>query len=382
MGPLHGHRVLALGGIGPVPFCGMLLADLGADVVRIERVEAAADPEPVTRSLLQRGCRSIAVDLSRPQGVAAALHLTGLVDIVLEGFRPGVTERLGLGPDECMQHNTRLVYGRMTGWGQTGPLADTPGHDINYIALAGVLAHIGEPDQPPLPPLNLVGDFGGGGMLLAVGVLAALVERVTSGRGQVVDAAMVDGAALLMTMMFGMRANGTWTLERGANLLDGGAPFYRTYETADGRYVAVGAIEPEFYARLLEILGLSDVPPQSRLDRAAWPALRDRMAAVFRTRTCDEWCALFDGQETCFSPVLTMHEAVSHPHMAERRTFVTVDGVAQPSPAPRFDRTPAEPPRRPPAPGEHSRAVLADWGVEAATADSWLRSGVVVHRQQ
>jgi alpha-methylacyl-CoA racemase len=382
MGPLRGHRVLELGGIGPAPFCGMLLADFGADVVRIDRVEASSDASRVTRNPLLRGRRSIAIDLAREQGVAAALRLAGVADVVLEGFRPGVAERLGIGPDACAEHNPRLVYGRMTGWGQTGPLAQSPGHDINYVALAGVLAHIGTPDEPPVPPLNLIGDFGGGGMLLAVGVVAALVERATSGRGQVVDAAMVDGSALLMTMIFGMRSAATWVPERGANLLDGGAPFYRTYETADGRYVAVGAIEPEFYARLLEVLGLTDVPPETRLNRATWSTVSDRIAAVFRTRTRDEWCALFSDQETCFSPVLTMDETAAHPHMAERQTFVTVDGVLQPSPAPRFDRTPANSPRRPPEPGEHTREVLTDWGVDVPTVESWLRSGAVVDRRR
>jgi len=368
MGPLDGLKVIEVASVGPGPFAAMLLADLGAEVLRVDRVEAAAgggwaDP---TYDFLARGRRSVAADLKHPDGVETVLRLAERADALLEGFRPGVMERLGLGPDACLARNPRLVYGRMTGWGQDGPLAPAAGHDIDYIALAGALHPIGRRGAPPTPPLNLVGDFGGGGMLLALGVLAALLERARSGRGQVVDAAMVDGASLLMTIFHATEQVGFTTPERGTNLLDGGAHFYDVYETADGEYVAVGAIEPRFYAELLARLGLDARAFEPQMDRARWPAWKERLAAVFRSRTRAEWCALLEGSEACFAPVLTLAEAREHPHARARGAFVEVAGKPQPAPAPRFSRTPARIRRPPPRPGEHTDAALADWGFSGA----------------
>jgi alpha-methylacyl-CoA racemase len=366
-GPLSGIRVIEVAGIGPGPFAAMVLADLGADVLRLDRAQVVrgGDPAEPPFDVLNRGRRSVGVDLKHPDGVAAVLRLVEAADVLLEGFRPGVMERLGLGPDACLARNPRLVYGRMTGWGQAGPLAHAAGHDINYIALAGALAHIGRKGERPLPPLNLVGDFGGGGMLLALGVAAALVERASSGRGQVVDAAMVDGAALLMAMMYGFYGAGLWSDARGENLLDTGAHFYDAFETADGRHVAIGSIEPQFYAELLRLTGLSGEALPRQMDRAQWPALRERLAAIFRTKTRDEWCAIMEGSDVCFAPVLTMGEAPAHPHNAARGTFVEVAGRTQPGPAPRFSRTPGAIRRPPPHPGQHTDEALADWGFGA-----------------
>jgi alpha-methylacyl-CoA racemase len=364
-GPLEGVRVLELGGIGPVPFAGMVLADMGAEVVRVHRPEVVDEGLDPSRSpVLDRGRRSLGLDLKHPDGVACALRLIARADVVLEGFRPGVTERLGLGPEPCLDRNPRLVYGRMTGWGQDGPLAGAPGHDINFISVAGVLGHIGRRDQAPTPPLNLVADFGGGGMLLALGVVSALFEAQRSGSGQVVDAAMVDGAALLMAMIWGHRALGRWVPERGANIYDSGAPDYEVYATSDGGYVAVGAREPKFFEALLDELGLAgdDLPRQD--DRAGWPVVRDRIASVIRTRTRDEWAADLEGAGVCVSPVLSMDEVRSHPHNRARGTFVDHGGLVQPAPAPRFSRTPSqigEPMREP---GRDTEAVLTDWGFE------------------
>ncbi len=373
MGPLAGIRVLELAGIGPGPFCAMVLADLGADVLRVERPGGGA---PVDELLL-RGRPAVAIDLTHPDGVAAVLDLADRADALLEGFRPGVTERLGVGPDAALARNPRLVYGRVTGWGRDGPLAHAAGHDIDYIALAGCLALLGRAGQPPAPPLNLVGDYAGGGLLLALGVVAALLEARRSGRGQVVDAAMVDGTALLMTLFHGLAAAGLWRRQREANLLDGGAPFYATYETADGRYVAVGALEPAFYAELLAGLGLADDPAlAAQMDRARWPAARRRLAAAFRTRTRDEWCALFDGRDACVAPVLSLDEAAAHPHNRARGTFVEVAGVVQPAPAPRFSRTPCaapSPPRRPSDPAE----PLAAWGLPASASARLRAAGAL-----
>jgi alpha-methylacyl-CoA racemase len=363
-GPLSNIRVIEVAGIGPGPFAAMILADLGADVLRIDRAQSVrgGDPAEPPFDVLNRGRRSVGVDLKHPDGVAALLRLVEKADVLLEGFRPGVMERLGLGPDVCLARNPRLVYGRMTGWGQEGPLAHAAGHDINYIALAGALAHIGRKGERPVPPLNLVGDFGGGGMLLALGVAAALVERAGSGRGQVVDAAMVDGAALLMAMMYGFYGAGLWSDARGENLLDTGAHFYDTFETADGRHVAIGSIEPQFYAELLRLTGLAGEELPRQMDRAQWPPLRERLASVFRTRTRDEWCAIMEGSDVCFAPVLTMGEAPAHPHNVARRTFVEVAGRTQPAPAPRFGRTPGAIRRPPPHAGQHTDEALADWG--------------------
>jgi alpha-methylacyl-CoA racemase len=364
-GPLSGIRILEVAGIGPGPFAAMVLADLGADVLRLDRAANATggDPAEPPFDLLNRGRRSVGVDLKHPEGVATVLRLVEQADGLLEGFRPGVMERLGLGPDVCLERNPRLVYGRMTGWGQSGPLAQAAGHDINYIALAGALAHIGREGEKPVPPLNLVGDFGGGGMLLALGMLAALVERGSSDRGQVVDAAMVDGAALLMTMMYGFRQLNVWNDERGTNLLDTGAHFYDTFETADGGYVSIGSIEPQFYAELLRLTGLEGEDLPRQMDRSQWPAFKEKLAGIFRSKTRDEWCRIMEGTDVCFAPVLTMGEAIQHPHNVERNTFVEVAGRAQPGPAPRFSRTPGQIRRPSPHAGQHTDEALADWGL-------------------
>lgn len=360
MGPLDGVRVLELAGLGAAPFGCMVLADLGADVLRIDRPGGGGS----SPDLLGRGRRSLEVDLKDPDGVTLVLELAERADVLVEGFRPGVAERLGVGPDVCLDRNARLVYARLTGWGQDGPLAPTAGHDIDYIAVAGALDPIGRAGGPPVPPLNLVGDFGGGGLLLCVGVLAALHERERSGRGQVVDAAMVDGAALLTTMFHVLRARGLWRDERGSNLLDTGAPYYDVYETSDGRYVAVGALEPEFYARLLATVGIDPADLPSRDDPAAWPEIRQALADVFRQRTRDEWSELFAGVDACVAPVLSLGEAPSHPHNQERGTFVDVGGVLQPAPAPRFSRTPAAAPRPASSLNGEGAEILAEWGMQ------------------
>jgi alpha-methylacyl-CoA racemase len=366
-GPLAGIRVIELAGIGPGPFAGMMLADMGADVLRVDRTGAVREgATPPVGDVLGRGRRSVAVDLKADEGREAVLRLVASADALIEGFRPGVTERLGLGPDDCWARNPKLVYGRMTGWGQEGPYARTAGHDINYIALSGALSLFGRAGEKPLPPVNMIGDFGGGGMLLAFGLVAALLEASRSGRGQVVDAAMVDGAALLSSMMWGFRADGHWG-ERGTNLLDTGAWYYEVYETSDGGFVSFGSLEPQFYAEMLRITGLADDvdgrgPVPSPADKATWPAMKERMAAVIRTRTRDEWCALLEGTDACFAPVLTLDEVASYPHLAERNTFIEVAGVTQPAPAPRFSRTPAMVSGPPTHPGQHTDEALADWG--------------------
>jgi alpha-methylacyl-CoA racemase len=363
-GPLAGLRVLEIASLAPAPFACTLLADLGAEVLRVDRVSDVRPTVATSADPLGRGRRSIAVDLKHPDGGALVRRLAGRADVMVESFRPGVAERLGIGPEDCHAVNPRLVYGRMTGWGQSGPLADRAGHDINYIAVSGALGLIGPADRPPEPPVNLVGDFGGGGMLLAVGILAALWERERSGQGQVVDAAMVDGAALLTTALHGLRAVGSWPGERGTNLLDGGAPFYATYETADGKHVAVGPLEERFYARLLDGLGLADDPElPAQYDRARWPELRQRLATAFKQRTRDEWAARFEGTDACVSPVLSPWEAAAHPHNAARGVFTETGGVCQPAPAPRLDRTPAAVQGPPPVPGQHTRTALSEWGI-------------------
>jgi alpha-methylacyl-CoA racemase len=379
-GPLDGYRVVEVAGIGPGPFAAMMLADMGADVIRVDRKSAvtSGDAAAPPLDLLRRGRRSVGVDLKRPDGAEVVLRLAEQADALIEGFRPGVAERLGIGPQKCRGRNPRLVYGRMTGWGQDGPYADVAGHDINYISLAGVLGAIGRGDEAPVPPLNLVGDFGGGGMLLAFGVACGLLEAARSGQGQVVDAAMIDGAALLMTMFHGMAASGFWRPERGTNLLDSGAPFYDVYETADGRYVSVGSIEPQFYAELLRLSGLEaaeDLPGQ--MDRSQWPSMKKRLAEVFRGKTRDEWCALMEGTDVCFAPVLSMEEAPTHPHIAARHTFTEVAGVRQAAPAPRFSRTPGEISRPPAHPGQHTEEALRDWGISVGEIDRLRASGVI-----
>ncbi|CAN5152401.1 CaiB/BaiF CoA-transferase family protein [soil metagenome] len=367
MGPLAGIKIIEIAGIGPGPYGAMLLADLGAEVVRIDRAANVRGGDPTTPpgDLLARGRTSVGVDLKHPEGVATVLDLVAGADAIVEGFRPCFMERLGLGPEVCQERNPKLVYARMTGWGQEGPLAPTAGHDINYIALAGALEPMGRAGQQPTPPINLIGDFGGGGMLLALGVCAALLEARTSGRGQVIDAAMVDGAASLMTMVWSFRAMGMWQDERGTNMLDTGAHFYDTYETADGSYVSIGSIEPQFYAELLRLTGLEGEDLPSQHDRSQWPGLKERLAGIFRQKTRDEWCAILEGTDVCFAPVLTMAEAPSHPHMAERGTFTEVAGVTQPAPAPRFSRTPGVIERPPPHAGQHTDEVSAAWGFAA-----------------
>ncbi|HEX5881222.1 MAG TPA: CaiB/BaiF CoA-transferase family protein [Actinomycetota bacterium] len=376
MGPLEGVRVVELAGIGPGPFCAMLLADLGAEVLAVDRPAAGGPGWP---ALFARGRRRVAVDLKHPEGPGVVLDLVAGADALVEGFRPGVAERLGIGPEACLHRNPRLVYGRVTGWGQDGPLARSAGHDIDYIAVAGALHPVGPAGGPPVPPLNLLGDFGGGGMLLALGVVAALLEAGRSGRGQVVDAAMVDGAALLTTQLHELLAAGLWSDQRGANLLDGAAPFYAVYETADGRHLAVGALEPQFWAELLDRLGLAadDLPAQ--LDRDGWPDLRERLAATFRTRTRDEWCALLEGTDACVAPVLSLLEAPAHPPNQARATFVDVGGVPQPAPAPRFSRTPCPIPT-PPASGGDDAEVLAAWGLPPERVERLRAAGAIPRR--
>jgi alpha-methylacyl-CoA racemase len=364
VGPLSGIKVLEFQGIGPGPFCAMMLSDMGADVVRIDRAQnVRPDASGPFMDFLSRGRRSVGVDLKHPEGIETCLRMIEKADALLEGFRPGVMERLGLGPDVCLERNPRLVYGRMTGWGQEGPMAQAAGHDINYIALAGVLAHLGRKGEAPYPPLNLVGDFGGGGLMLAFGMVCALVERATSGRGQVVDAAMVDGATALMSIIHGAQMSGWWNEERGTNLLDTGAHFYEVYETKDGKYVSLGSIEPQFYAELIQRLGLEgeDLPRQN--DRSQWDAMKERFRGIFKQKTRDEWCELLEGTDVCFAPVLTMSEARRHPHNVERKVFVEAYGVEQPAPAPRFSRSRGEIQGLPPRPGEHSDEVLLDYGI-------------------
>ncbi|HEU5150960.1 MAG TPA: CaiB/BaiF CoA-transferase family protein [Iamia sp.] len=381
MGPLHGTRIVEFAGIGPAPFGCMALADLGAEVIRIDRAGGRwGDPDTPPADLLNRGRRSIALDLKSPEGVATALDIVATADVVVEGLRPGVMERLGLGPDECLARNPKVIYARMTGWGQEGPYAPTAGHDINYIALAGALAHMGRAGEKPTFPINLVGDFGGGGMLLALGVCAALVETARSGEGQVIDVAMVDGAALLMTMIHSFQAMGIWTDDRGTNMLDSGAHFYDTFECADGGYVSIGSIEPQFYAELLRLTGLEEVhggelPWQH--DKTAWPDLKEELAGIFKTKTRDEWCEIMEGTDVCFAPVLTMSEAPQHPHNVARGTFTEVAGIVQPGPAPRFSRTPGSIERPPPHAGQHSDELLAEIGYDEARIAALKESGAV-----
>jgi alpha-methylacyl-CoA racemase len=368
-GPLAGVRVVELGGIGPGPFCGMLLADLGADVVRVDR--AADAGRPSEHPVLHRGRRSVALDLKDAVAVDAVLRLVDGADALVEGFRPGVAERLGLGPDSCLGRNPRLVYGRMTGWGQDGPLAQLPGHDINYLALAGVLGALGEPDREPRPPLNLVGDMGGGGLLLALGVVSAVLSARATGRGQVVDAAMTDGAAIQLSLVHGLLARGMWVDRRGGNLFDGSAPFYRTYRCADGGFVAVGAIEPQFYAALLDGLGLAADPLcANQFDASAWPAMGTRLSEVFATRTRDEWAEHFAGTQACVTPVLSFGEAALHPHHRARGTFSDANGLLEAAPAPRFSQTPSGTVARAPLVGAHTREVLLEAGLDFATVDA------------
>lgn len=379
-GPLAGVAVIELAGIGPGPFAGMVLADLGADVLRIERCAAvgASSPDAAAHDLLQRGKRSVGVDLKDPEGVELVLDLVERADVLIEGYRPGVMERLGLGPATCLERNERLVFGRMTGWGQKGPLAARAGHDIDYVAVAGVLGLIGRAGDLPVPPLNLVGDFGGGGLLLALGVVCALLVSRASGRGQVVDAAMIDGAALLSTMVHGELGAGRWREERGTNLVDSGAPFYEVYECADGELIAVGALEDGFYRELMDVMGLPVDDVEDRFDQSQWPKMKQRFAAVFKSRTRNEWLGRAEGRDCCMAPVLSLHEVAQYPHHVHRRTFVEVAGVTQPAPAPRFSGSPASAPGSPCRPGENGRQALADWGIDPRRVRQLIAAGRVV----
>ncbi len=379
MGPLAGFKIVELAGIGPGPMAAMMLGDMGADVIRIDRTRSAAmdflsDPRFAVHS---RSRRSVAVDLQKREGVEVVLRLARHADGLIEPFRPGVAERLGVGPDPCLAANPKLVYGRITGWGQEGPLAKAAGHDVNYIALTGLLHALGRKGDKPVPPLNLVGDFGGGGMLLAFGMVCGLLEAQRSGTGQVVDAAMVDGAALLFGSLFGLHNAGYWKDERGVNLLDTGAPFYEVYETKDGKYVSVGSLEPQFYALLLEKTGLAGEPLPSQMDRDTWPAMKERFTAIFRTKTRDEWCALMEGTDVCFAPVLSIAEAPHHAHAKARHAYVDVLGAPQPAPAPRFSRTREAVDRPAPKRGEHTEEVLGEAGFTPAEIKDLRAAGAI-----
>jgi alpha-methylacyl-CoA racemase len=376
-GPLAGYKIIEIAGIGPGPFAAMMLSDMGAEVVRVERVQAVRDSASSNWDVMQRGRKNVAIDLKHADGVEALLQLVDRADALIEGFRPGVMERLGVGPDVCQARNKKLVFGRMTGWGQEGPYANSAGHDINYIALAGALAHFGRAGEAPVPPLNMVGDFGGGGMLLAYGVVCALLEAQRSGSGQVVDASMVDGSAILMSMFWGFKNIGLHDENaRGTNMLDTGAHFYDVYKCSDGKFVSIGSIEPQFYAQLLQLTGLTgDVEFVNQQDRTMWPKLKQRLTDVFATKSQAQWCQIMEGTDVCFAPVLTMSEAAKHPHNVARHTFIEVDGVVQPAPAPRFSRTNATVSHGPVAAGENTREVLQSWGVE--NVDNLITRGVV-----
>ncbi len=379
MGPLTGYKIVEMAGIGPGPMCAMLLADLGATVLRVDRQQPSGLglPSHTRFSIMNRSRHAIAVDLKRPEGIALVLRLVGEADALIEGFRPGVMERLGLGPEVCLQRNPKLVYGRMTGWGQDGPLAQAAGHDLNYIALAGVLHSIGRAGQPPTPPLNLVGDFGGGALYLAFGIACGLLEAQRSGKGQVVDAAMVDGAASLMTIFFALHAAGSFTMTRGENVLDSGAFFYDVYECADGKYVSLASIEDKFLEEFLRRMEIDPKEMPAKMDRRRWPEAKAKLAARFKAKSRDEWCRVLEGTDACFAPVLSLAEAPSHPHNLARGTFVEVDGIVQPAPAPRFSRTPAGRPTPPEDPGERGIASLAQWGIESGEIAALKRSGAL-----
>ena len=375
MGPLKGLKIIEMAGIGPGPFCGMVLADLGAEIIRVDRASAIGTGSKKEPS--NRGKKSIAVDLKAKEGVEVVLKLVETADAIFEGFRPGVMERLGIGPEVCLARNDRIVFGRMTGWGQEGPLANAAGHDINYISLSGALAAIGRPGSPPVPPLNLIGDFGGGGMLLALGLVAALLESKESKKGQVVDAAMTDGSALLMTMIYSMQSSGMWKTTMGSNLLDGGSHFYDTYECKDGKFISIGSIEPQFYALLCQIAELDEKVFSKQMSRDLWPEQKEEIKKVFLKKTRDEWCDLMEGTDVCFAPVLDMSEAPQHPHNKERKTFIDLEGVTQPAPAPRFSRTEPEVVSSPSIVGEHTNEVLSSIGLSEEDISTLKTSGAV-----
>ena len=378
MGPLSGKRIIEIAGIGPGPFCAMLLSDLGAEVIRVDRASTVADelPDFPSLDLLNRGRRSIGINLKDPEGVATVLKLIESSDALIEGFRPGVAERLGIGPEDCLTRNPKLIYGRMTGWGQYGSYSSMAGHDINYIALSGVLGMIGRKDEKPVPPVNLIGAFGGGGMILALGVCAALVEVASSGKGQVIDAAMTDGSALLATMVHSFKAMGIWG-DRGTNLLDTGAPFYDVFECSDGKFISIGSIEPQFYSELLRITGLDQQENPKQMDRQSWDEMKSKIASAIKSKSREEWENLMEGTDVCFAPVLTIDEAYDHPHNLERNTFIEVAGVKQPAPAPRFSRTPASITSPPPHPGEHTEEILLDSGFTISEISSLREQNVI-----
>jgi alpha-methylacyl-CoA racemase len=379
-GPLSGYRIIEIAGIGPGPFAAMMLADMGAEVIRVERAQSVKGAAPATAhwDTLLRGRKNIAIDLKNPQGVEALLQLVEKADAIIEGFRPGVMERLGIGPTECVKRNPKIVFGRMTGWGQDGPYAPLAGHDINYIALAGALAHFARKDEAPVPPLNMVGDFGGGGMFLAFGVVCALLEAQKSGKGQVIDAAMIDGSATLMSMFWAMKSIGMFNENApGTNLLDTGAHFYDVFQCQDGKYISIGSIEPQFYALLLEKTGLTNDPAFAKqMDPLQWPTLKAKLQDVIKQKTQAQWCAIMEGTDVCFAPVLTMTEATQHPHHIARNTFIDIAGVTQPAPAPRFSRTSPETPTPPAHAGQHSTQILNEWGI--SNINELLASGAVV----
>ncbi len=379
MGPLKGFKIIEMVGIGPGPFCATMLSDMGAEVLSVDRTQPSGLGIQTAKkfAVLSRGRRSVSIDLKTPKGIETVLRLIEQADALLDPWRPGVAERLGIGPDVCLKRNPRLVYGRMTGWGQDGPLAQGAGHDINYIALSGALHSIGESGGKPIPPLNLVGDFGGGGVYLVIGVLCGLLEAKNSGKGQVVDVSMVEGAASLMTSIYGQYAAGLMTDERGMNIVDGGSHFYNTYETADGKYVAIGALEAKFYRLLLEYLGIADEDMPGQSDREKWPEMKIRLAEIFKTKTRDEWCEIMEGSDVCFGPVLTLAEAPKHPHNIARNSFIEIDGVVQPAPAPKFSRTKPEVQGPPAKPGEHTEVALADWGFDATEIDTLKDEGII-----
>jgi alpha-methylacyl-CoA racemase len=379
-GPLSGYRIIEIAGIGPGPFAAMMLADMGAEVIRVERAQSVKGAAPATAhwDTLLRGRKNIAIDLKNPQGVEALLQLVEKADAIIEGFRPGVMERLGIGPTECAKRNPKIVFGRMTGWGQDGPYAPLAGHDINYIALAGALAHFSRAGEAPVPPLNMVGDFGGGGMFLAFGVVCALLETQKSGKGQVIDAAMIDGSATLMSMFWAMKSIGMFNENApGTNLLDTGAHFYDVFQCQDDKYISIGSIEPQFYALLLEKTGLTNDPAFAKqMDPSQWPMLKTKLQDVIKQKTQAQWCAIMEGTDVCFAPVLTMTQATQHPHHIARNTFINIAGVTQPAPAPRFSRTSPETPTPPAHAGQHSAQILNEWGI--SNINELLASGAVV----
>jgi alpha-methylacyl-CoA racemase len=381
MGPLSGYRIVEFAGLGPAPFAGMMLSDMGAEVLRVERANAPVMQDPKL-NIMNRGRKSVAIDLKNPEGVDIAQELIKKADCLIEGYRPGVMERLGLGPDICLEVNPKLVYGRMTGWGQDGPLANAAGHDINYIALTGALHAFGHKNDKPVPPLNLVGDFGGGAMFLSFGIVCALLEASKSGQGQIVDAAMVDGIASLTSMFHGLIANGLWQDKPASNSLDSAAHFYDTYECADGKFVAIGAIEPKFYELLVEKIGLANDPQMhNQHDPSEWPELSNKFAAVFRTKSRAEWCKILEGTDACFAPVLSFGEAIEHPHMKSRGNFITQGNLTQPAPAPRFSRTPGSIQSPPSEPGSHSKEALKRWGIEKSKIENLIQNKIVLQHK-